>query len=78
VPIKQHEIVDISSQVQDTGATLPAASHAALAKAYVMPGQPQKAQANVDAALKLNPNIRINAAVLHAARMGSTPRPTER
>lgn len=33
--------------------------------------QPQKAQANVDTALKLNPNIKINAAVLHAAKVGS-------
>lgn len=73
---KQREIADIAKQLQDTGAPLPAASHAALAKAYVVLGQPQKAQANVDAALRLNPNIKINAAVLHAARMGS--RPTER
>lgn len=75
---KQREIAAIAKQLQGTGAPLPAASHAALAKAYVVLGQPQRAQTNVDAALRLNPNIKINAAVLHAARMGSTPRPTER
>jgi len=72
---RQHEIAAIARQLQGTGAPLPAASHAALAEAYVVLGQPQKAQANVDAAYKLNPNIKINAAVLHAARVGS--RPTE-
>ncbi|TPG11054.1 hypothetical protein EAH75_08830 [Rhodanobacter glycinis] len=75
---KQREIAEIAKQLQGTGAPLPAASHAALAKAYVVLGQPQQAQANVDAALRLNPNIKINAAVLRAARMGGTPRPTER
>ncbi len=75
---KQREIAEIAKQLQGTGAPLPAASHAALAKAYVVLGQPQKAQANVDAALRLNPDIKINPAVLRAARMGSTPRPTER
>ncbi|HEY8682831.1 MAG TPA: hypothetical protein VIM06_06625 [Rhodanobacter sp.] len=74
---KQSEIAAIAKQLQGTGAPVPAASHAALAKAYVVLGQPRQAQTNVDAALKLNPNIKINAAVLHAARMGSTPRPTE-
>jgi hypothetical protein len=74
---KQREIAAIAKQLQGTGAPLPAASHAALAKAYVVLGQPQQAQTNVDAALRLNPNIKINAAVLRAARMGSTPRPTE-
>ena len=75
---RQHEIADIARQLQGTAAPLPAASHAALAKAYVVLGQPQKAQANVDAALRLNPNIKINPAVLHAARMGGSPRPPER
>jgi tetratricopeptide (TPR) repeat protein len=74
---EQREIATIARQLQGTGAPLPAASHAALARAYVVLGQPQQAQANVDAALRLNPDIRINAAVLHAARMGSTPRPPE-
>ena len=72
---RQREIAAIARQLQGTGVSLPAASHAALAKACVVLGQPRKAQANVDAAFKLNPNIKINAAVLHAARMGS--RPTE-
>lgn len=70
----QQQIATIATQLQNTGTTLPAASHAALAKAYVVLGQPQKAQANVDAALKLNPAIRINAAVLHAARAGEPTR----
>lgn len=70
---RQHEIAAIARQLQGTGAPLPAASHAALAKAYVVLGQPQKAQANVDAAYKLNPNIRINTAVLRAARVGNRP-----
>lgn len=74
---KQREIAAIVRQLQGTGAPLPAASHAALARAYVVLGQPQQAQANVDAAVRLNPDIRINAAVLHAARMGSSPRPPE-
>lgn len=70
---RQHQIAEIAKQLQSTGAVLPAASHAALAKAYVVLGQPQKAQANVDAARRIDPNIRINAAVLRAARTGSHP-----
>ncbi|KRE82950.1 hypothetical protein ASG75_15535 [Rhodanobacter sp. Soil772] len=70
---KQREIAAIASQLQGTGAPLPAASHAALAKAYVVLGQPQRAQANVDAARRIDPNIRINAAVLRAARTGGNP-----
>jgi tetratricopeptide (TPR) repeat protein len=70
---RQQQIATIAGQLQGTGGPLPAASHAALAKAYVVLGEPQKAQANVDAAFKLNPNIKINAAVLHAARVGSRP-----
>jgi hypothetical protein len=70
---RQHQIAEIARQLQSTAAPLPAASHAALAKAYVVLGQPQKAQANVDAARRIDPNIRINAAVLRAARTGSHP-----
>lgn len=70
---RQREIANIAKQLQGTGAALPAASHVALAKAYVVLGQPQKAQANVDAARRLNPNIMINAAVLHAAKAGGNP-----
>lgn len=70
---RQHQIAEIAKQLQSTGAVLPAASHAALAKAYVVLGQPQKAQANVDAARRIDPNIRINAAVLRAARTGGHP-----
>lgn len=68
---KQHEIAVIASQLQDSAVPLPAASHAALAKAYVVLGNPQQAKANVDAARKLDPSIKINAAVLHAANVGS-------
>jgi class 3 adenylate cyclase len=50
---------------------LPVASRAALARACVMPGRPQKAQAHVDAVFRLNPHVGIRAAVLHAARAGS-------
>lgn len=70
---QQREIADIASQLQGTGTPLPAASHAALAKAYVVLGQPQKAQANVEAARRIDPNIRINAAVLRAAGTDSHP-----
>ena len=70
---RQYQIAEIARQLQSTGAVLPAASHAALAKAYVVLGQPQKAQANVEAARRIDPNIRINAAVLRAARTGSHP-----
>ena len=45
----------------------------ALAKAYVVLGQPQKAQANVEAARRIDPNIRINPSVLRAARTGGHP-----
>jgi hypothetical protein len=70
---RQREIAAIASQLQSTAAPLSAASHAALAKAYVVLGQPQRAQANVDAARRIDPNIRINAAVLRAARAGGNP-----
>lgn len=70
----QQQIASIATQLQNTGTALPATSHAALAKAYAVLGQPQRAQANVDAAQKLDPSIRINAAVLHAARAGEPTR----
>lgn len=60
-----------------TGTPLPAASHAASTKACAVPGQPRQTQSHVDAALGINPNIKINPAVLRAVRMGSTPRPRE-
>jgi hypothetical protein len=52
---------------------LPAASHAALARACVVPGPPPKAQAHVDAVFGFDPHVSINAAVLHGARAGSRP-----
>lgn len=70
---RQHQIAEIATQLQSTGAVLPAASHAALAKAYVVLGQPKKAQANVDAARRIDPNIRIDPTVLRAAGTGSHP-----
>lgn len=70
---RQHQIAEIAKQLQSTDVALPAASHAALAKAYVVLGQPQKAQANVEAARRIDPNIRINPNVLRAARTGSHP-----
>jgi hypothetical protein len=70
---KQHRIAVIASQLQATGSPLPAESHAALAKAYVILDEPQKARANIDAARRINPDIRINARVLHAAKAAGQP-----
>lgn len=70
---RRHQIAEIATQLQSTDVALPAASHAALAKAYVVLGQPQKAQANVEAARRIDPNIRINPNVLRAARTGDHP-----
>jgi len=65
-PEKQREIADIAKQLQDTGASLPADSHLALAKAYVALEQPDQARANVEAAVKANPQLKINPALLRA------------
>ena len=70
---RQREIATIASQLQSTAAPLPAASHAALAKAYVVLGQPRQAQASVEAARRIDPNVKINAAVLRAARTDGHP-----
>lgn len=70
---RQHRIAVIASQLQATGTPLPADSHAALAKAYVILDQPQKARANIDAARQLKPDIRINPRVLHAAGAAGHP-----
>lgn len=70
---RQREIATIARQLQHTDAPLPATSHAALAKAYVVLGQPQKAQTNIDEARRLDPNIKFNPAVLRAARVGGHP-----
>lgn len=76
---RQREIAHIADQLQATAAPLPASTHAALAKAYVVLGQPQKAKASVDAALKLNPDVRINTAVLQAVKADQhRTRPPER
>lgn len=64
---RQRELATVASQLQSTGVPLPAASHVALAKAYSTLGRPQQAQSNVEAARRLDPTIRINPTVLHAA-----------
>ena len=77
---RQSEIATVAQQLQaQNGAVpLPADSRIALAKAYVVLGQPQKAQTNVEAALKMDPKLKLNPALLHAARAGSIPPPPER
>jgi len=70
---RQHQIAEIAQQLQSTAAPLPAASHAALAKAYAVLGEPRKAQTNVEAARRIDPNVKINPAVLRAARTGDHP-----
>ncbi|HEY9132675.1 MAG TPA: hypothetical protein VIM98_13030 [Dyella sp.] len=65
-PEKQREIADIAKQLQGTGVSLPADSHLALAKAYVALEQPDQARANVEAAVKANPQLKINPALLRA------------
>ena len=74
---QQREIADVAGQLQAIHAPLPATAHAALAKAYVVLDHPQQAQANIDAALRLNPGIRINPRVLQAARARNAPRTPE-
>lgn len=64
---EQHELATIIQQLQSTGVTLPAASHVALAKAYVTLNQPQKAQSNIEMARRLDPHVQISSAVLRAA-----------
>lgn len=71
---RQHQIATIASQLATTGTPLPAASHVALAHAYVVLGQPAKARANVEAAKQIDPHVHINPAVLKAA----AHRPPER
>ncbi|EIL97797.1 hypothetical protein RHOFW104T7_13840 [Rhodanobacter thiooxydans] len=70
---RQYQIAEIAKQLQSTNVALPAASHAALAKAYVVLGEPQQARANVEAARRIDPSIKINPAVLHATKLGGNP-----
>jgi hypothetical protein len=65
---KQREIASIAKQLQDTSTPLPAESHIALARAYVALDEPHKAQASVEAALKTNPQLKVNPALLHAVQ----------
>ncbi|HVC15715.1 MAG TPA: tetratricopeptide repeat protein [Rhodanobacter sp.] len=57
---KRREIADIASQLQTVAAPLPAASHVALANAYVKLGEPQKAKTNVEQARRLDPRLRLS------------------
>ena len=77
---RQSEIATVAQQLQaqNVAVPLPADSRIALAKAYVVLGQPQKAQTNVEAALKMDPKLKVNPALLHAASAGSIPPPPER
>lgn len=67
-PAQQVQISTVAQQLQDLSAPLPAASHVALARAWVAAGRPQQARSNVDAAIRIDPAIRISPALLHAAQ----------
>ncbi|WP_426700928.1 tetratricopeptide repeat protein [Rhodanobacter sp. Col0626] len=60
---KRREIVEVANQLQAVSAPLPAASHIALANAYVRLGEPQKAQASIQQARRLNPRVQLNPAL---------------
>ena len=77
VGAQQREIADIAGQLQAVNAPLPAAAHVALAKAYVVLDHPRQAQANIDAARRLDPDVRINPGVLRAARTRDVQRAQE-
>ncbi|MDE2154829.1 MAG: hypothetical protein KGJ32_02885 [Xanthomonadaceae bacterium] len=63
---RRREIADIASQLQAVAAPLPAASHVALANAYLKLGDPRKAQTNVAQARKLDPRVRLGPALERA------------
>jgi hypothetical protein len=67
----------IAKQLQDTSTPLLAESHIALAKAYVVLDEPHKAQANVEAAMKMNPQLQVNPALLHAVQANNTQQSPE-
>ncbi|HEX7732527.1 MAG TPA: hypothetical protein VF415_07760 [Rhodanobacter sp.] len=69
-PDQQREIAAVASQLQGIGTPLPATSRIALANAYVALGQPSQARANVEAAQKANPQIKISPALSHAIQGG--------
>ncbi|MBN8923569.1 MAG: hypothetical protein BGP10_06170 [Rhodanobacter sp. 68-29] len=52
-PDRQRQLATIAAQLQATGVALPAASHAALARAYVTLGQPRQAQINAEQARRI-------------------------
>lgn len=69
-PDQRREIAVVASQLQSIGTPLPPASHIALANAYVAMGQPAQARANLEAAQKTDPQIKINPALSHALQGG--------
>lgn len=69
---QQRELATIASQLQATGAALPATSHVALAKAYVTLGRSKQAQANLEAARRIDPGIRISPTLSREAN-GPSP-----
>lgn len=67
---KQREIAKVAAQLQSVAAPLPAASHVALANAYVKLGEPQKAKTNVELARRLDPHVRLNATLQRTLQPG--------
>jgi hypothetical protein len=67
---KKQEIDDVASQLQKQAQAVPlsADSHMALANAQVAIGQPQQAALNVEAARRIDPQVRINPALRDALR----------
>lgn len=69
---ERREIADIASQLQTVAAPLPAASHVALANAYVKLGEPQKAKTNVEQARRLDPRLRLSPLLERTLRSASS------
>lgn len=67
---KKQEIADVASQLQKQAqaAPLPVDSHMAMANAQVAIGQPQQAALNVEAARRIDPQVKINPALRDALR----------
>ena len=73
-PDQRSEIAEVVKQLQNTGTPLPAASHVALAKAYVALDQPLMAQASIEAARRADPQIQISPVLSREIRArGVTP-----
>lgn len=58
----------VAAQLQSMSARLPASSHIVLARAYARLGQPERAQASVNAALKLDPRVPVSPALRDATQ----------